>query len=133
MSFTMSFLYCSVKKSSTRANIWLWFCPYGKSWSGVANFDIKHAYISGTELVIPFLESYPRSPMCFVSTTTGTPRSSHINPEKGYVKVYTFYVNGTAGPWDNVGLQIGCFGASFKNIDNFVKIFQGTIDNFTNN
>jgi hypothetical protein len=64
--------------------------------------------------------------MCFVSSKTVTPRFSYIDPENDYVKVYTMYVNGTVGPWDDVWIQIGCFGTMSRKRVTFVNIFNAT-------
>jgi hypothetical protein len=55
--------------------------------------------------------------MCFVRSETETPRFSYINPETDHVEVYTFYVNNTAGIWDDIWIQIGCFGSMSRNLE----------------
>jgi hypothetical protein len=107
----MSFFYCHVARGFAKNFYWIhWYCPYG-SWNSNANFDKNRGRLYGQTLILPFIQSYPQNPICFLSTVSATPRLSYINPENDHVKVYLYYINGTAAPLENVWLRIGCFGA----------------------
>jgi hypothetical protein len=109
MPLAMSFLYCQWGKDSFTK------CPTKTTaWNGVANFDYAKATVTGNVLIIPYITSYHKNPMCFVSSEVQSAHFYSINPENDFVKLYLFNRDGSHGTWENMWFEIGCFGVMDK-------------------